>query len=123
MFISVCLECYDGKDGDIVGVNRIDESEPACYWCGEPMFLVYTSHNHGGNKGDYEHISESLAINPVQTKAHRKLFPDVGVLSDGRLRFTSVRSQSKYLKQTGFVKNTQKIRRKVKRITPIATGS
>lgn len=121
MFISACLECYDGKDGDIVRINRMDD-EASCVICGEPNYLVYT--NRGmSTGGDYELISESLAINPVQTKAHRKLFPDVGVLSDGRLKFTSVRSQSKYLQKTGFVKMPQKIRSKnKKKITPIATG-
>ena len=30
--------------------------------------------------GDYGHTSASLAINPCQTKAHRKLFPGIDVL-------------------------------------------
>ncbi len=117
MFIGVCLECYDGKQGVIVKINRVDEDDPICSTCGKPMYLVYTKHS-SSSRGDYEHISESLAINPCQEKAHRKLFPDVDVLADGRIRFTSVRSQSKYLQQTGFVKVPQKIRRS----TSIATG-
>jgi len=67
--------------------------------------------------GDYSHTSSSLAINPCQIKAHRKLFPGVDVLPDGQPHFTSVRQQSKYLKQTGFEKNTQKIRKKGVRIS------
>ena len=109
MFIGACLKCYDDEQGAIVKVNRVDEDDPICNICGEPMYLVYTK--QGSNSGgDYEHISESLAINPCQEKAHRKLFPKVDVLPDGRLRFTSVRSQSDYLKATGFVKVPQKIR-------------
>ncbi len=123
MFIAVCLQCYDGKKGRITGVNRIDEDEPPCVVCGEPLYLVYTSKNPGGGSGDYKLISESLAINPVQTKAHRKLFPGVEVFSDGRLQFNSFRQHDRYLKQTGFVKHTQKIKPKGKRVTPIATGN
>ncbi len=109
MFTDACLICYDGEHGDIVKVNRVDEDDPICPICGEPKYLVYTK--QGSNiSGDYEHISDSLAINPSQEKAHRKLFPKVDVLPDGRLRFNSVRVQSDYLKATGFVKVPQKIR-------------
>ena len=63
--------------------------------------------------GDYEHVSDSLAISPDQTQEHKQMFPDVDVLEDGRLRFTSVRQHETYLNKTGFYKKTQKIRRKL----------
>jgi len=65
-----------------------------------------------GKRGDYSHTSMSLAINPCQTKVHRKLFPGIGVLPDGQLHFDSVKKQSDYGKKTGFEKMPQKIRNK-----------
>ena len=112
MFITVCLECYDGEKGDITGVNRVDEDDPICK-CGEPNYLVYTNrgfHTDGG----YKLISAALAISPPQIRAHKKMYPNVGVLPDGQLQFTSFRSHDKYLEQTGFVKHPQKVKVKGK---------
>lgn len=61
--------------------------------------------------GDYEHISESLAINPDQIKEHHEKFPDVDVLPDGRIKFTSFRQHDKYLEKTGFTKISQKTKK------------
>jgi predicted ATP-dependent serine protease len=58
--------------------------------------------------GDYEHISESLAIHPDQTMEHKIKFPDIDVLPDGRLRFTSVRQQEQYANSCGFDKKEQR---------------
>lgn len=84
-----------------------------CPECGADMRWII-----GGlrNVGDYSLVSESLAINPCQTKAHMKLFPGVKVHPDGKLEFNSFRSHDRYLEQTGFTKNTQKARRKGVRI-------
>lgn len=114
MFITACPECYDGEKGKITGVNRVDDDEPICPKCGGPQYLVYTNRNYGGCSGDYSLISASLAISPSQIRAHKKLFPDVGVLPDGQLQFTSFSSHDKYLKKTGFVKHTQKVKTKGK---------
>ena len=62
--------------------------------------------------GDYNHVSDSLAISPDQTSEHKQLFPDVDVLEDGRLQFNSYQSHDRYLAKTGFQKKTQKIRNK-----------
>lgn len=67
-------------------------------------------------QGDYHHVSDSLAIHPDQTAEHRKNFPDVGVLPDGRLEFSSVRSQERYANQCGFDKKTQRVRNRGNRI-------
>lgn len=67
-------------------------------------------------KGDYSLVSSSLAVNPSQIKEHRELFPDVNVLPDGRLHFTSFKSHDNYLKKTGFEKRPQKIKTKGIRI-------
>jgi len=114
MFITACLKCYDGKKGKITGINRIDEDEPICPECGSPQYLVYTNRNYGGCSGDYKLTSASLAISPSQIKAHKKLFPDVEVLPDGQLQFTSFRSHDRYLEKTGHVKLPQKKKTKGK---------
>lgn len=61
--------------------------------------------------GDYEHISESLAVSPSQIEEHHQQFPDVDVLPDGRIRFTSYKQHDKYLEKTGFRKIPQKLKR------------
>lgn len=73
----------------------------------------------GGNVsggGDYEHISESLGIHPDQIPEHRKLFPNIDIIPDGRLRFTSVKQQERYAHRCDFDKKRQKIKPKGKRI-------
>ena len=71
----------------------------------------------GVSDGDYEHISDSLAMNPEQIVEHHQRFPGIDVLPDGRPRFTSVRQQQNYLKEIGFTKEPQRIRSKGKRIS------
>lgn len=114
MFITACPKCYDGKMGEITGINRIDDDEPICPKCKGPQYLVYTSRQLCGGSGGYELTSAALAISPSQIKAHKKLFPNVGILPDGQLQFTSFRSHDKYLEDTGFVKHTQKLKVKGK---------
>lgn len=79
-----------------------------CEKCGTDM--RWDTHVNGTKRGDYEHISESLAISPSQIKEHHEIFPDIDVLPDGRPRFTSVRQQERYLDKTGFQKLRQKSR-------------
>ena len=105
MYISACLKCHNvGESGEIVEVVRIDDDGDVCE-CGEPMHYVHTDRASGIGDGDYSHTSASLAINPCQAKAHRKLFPGIGIKKDGQLHFNSVKKQSDYLKQTGFQKH------------------
>lgn len=66
--------------------------------------------------GDYEHISDSLAIHPEQIPEHRQKFPGIDVLPDGRPRFTSPKQQERYAERCGFYKKRQKIKPKGKRI-------
>lgn len=65
---------------------------------------------NSGSRGQYYHVSESLAINPSQIREHNQMFPDIEVLSDGRLEFRSVKQQDDYIEKCGFVKHPQKIR-------------
>jgi len=94
-------------------VTATNAKARVCPKCGADMRWLCGG---GIREGDYHHTSSSLAINPCQTKVHRKLFPGIDVLPDGRLHFDSVKKQSNYCKQTGFVKMPQKIRNKGERI-------
>ena len=98
-----CLECGTKIEG--VNANGVHY----CPKCGVDMQWDCAG---GVAEGDYSHTSASLAINPCQTKAHRKLFPGIDVLPDGQIRFNSVKQQSDYGEKTGFDKKTQKIRSK-----------
>lgn len=56
------------------------------------------------------HISNSLAIHPDQTAEHKQIYPDVGVLPDGRIQFDSPKIHDNYLKKRGMFKHPQKKR-------------
>ncbi len=100
----VCNSCgISIEDNTSKGVHK-------CPDCGKDMW--WDCRNVGIREGDYNHTSSSLAMNPCQIKAHRKIFPGVDVLPDGRPHFTSVKQQSDYCKKTGFEKMPQKIRKK-----------
>ncbi len=81
-----------------------------CPKCGEEM--RWDLRGIGIAQGDYNHVSDSLAIDPSQIPEHRANFPDVDVLPDGRPHFTSVKQQSKYLEKCGFHKHPQKVKSK-----------
>lgn len=61
-------------------------------------------------KGDYNFISESLAVPVHQIDEHRAMYPDVDVRPDGTLHFTSVAQQDRYYKRSGFIKQPQRNR-------------
>ena len=60
--------------------------------------------------GDYDFVSDALAVTPSQIAEHHETFPGVDVLPDGRIHFTSFKQHDDYLKKSGFVKKTQKRR-------------
>jgi len=66
--------------------------------------------------GDYEHISESLAIHPDLIPEHRQKFPGIDIIPDGRLRFTSTKQQERYAGKCGFHKKRQRLKIKGKKI-------
>ncbi len=100
----VCDAC------DIIIEDTTTEGIHHCPICAEEMW--WDCRNVGIAEGDYSHTSASLAINPCQTKAHKKLFPGIDVLPDGQIRFDSVKQQSDYCDKTGFSKMPQKIKKK-----------
>jgi hypothetical protein len=74
--------------------------------------MAWDIHINCGQHGDYNHYSESLAINPDQIAEHRKHFPDVDVLPNGVIHFTSFKQHDNYCEKTGFAKQTQKLKPK-----------
>ena len=86
-----------------------------CVQCGGQMYREYNFHTP---KDSYSKpiASDSLAINPEQIPEHRKKFPDVNVLPDGRPVFDNYKQHDDYLKKTGFIKKRQKIKIKGERI-------
>lgn len=79
-----------------------------CPKCG--LDMRWNLNVNSGTRGDYRFVSDSLAINPEQIAEHKKEFPNVGVLPDGRIEFNSFRQHDRYLKKTGFYKHPKKIR-------------
>jgi hypothetical protein len=76
--------------------------------CGGTLHRKY-----GGNftnAGDYYHVSESLGILPEQAEEHRKQWPNVEVLPDGKVAFRSVKEQERYSHHFGMDKKVQKLR-------------
>lgn len=61
--------------------------------------------------------SDSLAISPDQVAAHKKQFPYIEIDSECRPVFDNFKNHDRYLKETNFKKEPQKIRRKGKKIT------
>lgn len=101
----LCRECgfliENPKDSDYrVGKDGMQHF-PYCPICRTIMFHKVISICA---KGDYHHVSQSLAINPSQIEEHSQAFPDVNVLPDGKIEFNSFKQHDNYLKKTGFVK-------------------
>lgn len=89
--------------------TRIIHKCPRCH--GD---MRWDLHFNSGRTGNYEHVSMALAIAPKQIIEHKKLFPDVDVLSDGRIRFTSFKQHDEYINKCGFYKHSRKRKKKVK---------
>ena len=81
-----------------------------CPQCGKKMYQVYTV--NVASRGDYNFVSQSLAMHPDQIAEHNQMFPGVKVRGDGCPEFTSYRQHDRYLEKIGVVKRTQKIRSK-----------
>lgn len=86
-----------------------------CSQCGKQMHRKYCFNTP---KDSYSRpiVSDSLAISPDQISEHRKHFPDVEVLPDGRPVFDNFAKHEAYLKKTGFRKQQQKLKPKGERI-------
>lgn len=111
----ICLVCGETKiPENELSMSEISKQLPyKCPYCNEDMVFDCKPVRImiGNNSYSKPLISDSLAIHPGQKKEHEQLFPNVGVLPDGRLRFDDYKSHNDYLEQTGFYKQPQRIRR------------
>lgn len=83
-----------------------------CLHCGKKMYRTYQICATGGKLYRHPIHSDSLAISPSQVQEHRKLFPGVKLDSECRPVFENFRQHDNYLKKTGFVKHSKKIKPK-----------
>lgn len=89
-----------------------NDDRPKCPKCGKDMVEDWKPRNGRQTSTSYGSgvISDSLAISPDQIEEHHKLFPGVDVLPDGRIKFDNYKQHDNYLKQTGFVKQPQRLK-------------
>ena len=100
--------------------REMDHSnDPALCRCGELMRRDFKADKPmAGNRTYHKPIvSDSLAVSPTQVEEHRRLFPDVKILDDGRPVFEDYKTHDAYLEKTGFVKRPQKIKHRTKKAT------
>lgn len=80
-----------------------------CPLCKQDMALDCKVAIHGNYKHPVH--SDSLAISPSQRAEHEKRFPNIRLDPQCRPIFEKFTDHENYLKKTGFVKHTQKIKR------------
>lgn len=85
---------------------------PKCSECGKEMERDFSPRRGRQTSTSYGNgvVSDALAISPDQIEEHGKLFPDITVLSDGRIKFDNYKQHDNYLKETGFVKQPQRLK-------------
>lgn len=82
--------------------------------CGKEMRWDIKTGGFAMGRGDYHHVSDSLAIHPDDIPEHRQLFPNIDVTPEGRPHFTNTKQQEKYAERCGFYKKEgRKSRRKL----------
>ena len=117
-----CYKCPNvecGATDERVKPAKDIGTDELCPRCRTPMVRDFKAERHniqGGREYHRPIHSDSLAINPNQREQHEKLFPNIPIDVEGRPVFTNYRDHDNYLKATGFVKNTQKTRKRGKRI-------
>ena len=99
-----------------------DESPPSLDFtlcCGVHMQRVFPNTRTFSITGSaYLHTkySDAMAVSLSQIAEHKQVFPGVKIDNQGRPGFDTVQQQDKYLKTSGMVKYSQKIR-KLKQLT------
>ena len=94
-------------------IHSMNETKlPTC--CGKVMYRDYRVDLPNAGNREYRKpiISDSLAISPEQRKEHERLFPDIKLDPECRPVFDEFKKHEKYLKDTGFRKAPQRIKRR-----------
>jgi len=96
----ICDRDYtEVTDTTIKGIHK-------CPTCGDDMRMLAAV---SGLRGDYRHVSDSLAFHPDDIPEHRKLYPDIEVTPEGQPVFTSPKQQERYAEQSaGCYKKPQR---------------
>ena len=104
----VCDECgVEVKDRTTKEIHR-------CYKCGKDMRWDTRVGIHGNYQNPIH--SDALAVNPEQRKEHERMFPNVRLDGQNRPVFDNFVDHQNYLDKTGFVKRTQKIKPRSRKI-------
>ena len=113
-----CPEC--GQELEIVESMSEVNSVKFCYICDTILKRNFRAEGVlvGAGRRSYHKpiISDSMAVAPNQVEEHRRLFPDVKILNDGRPVFDNFSAHDAYLKKCNIVKQPQKTRKRGKRI-------
>ena len=104
----ICDDCKTTiKDVNTYGAHR-------CMTCGKTMRWDLNFGIHGNYSKPIH--SDALAIHPDQRAEHEVLFPNIRIDKQNRPIFDNYVDHENYLKKTGFVKQTKRIRPKSVRI-------
>jgi len=92
-------------------------------WCPRCGFILRRDFKNegvlvGAGRRSYHKpiVSDSMAVAPNQVAEHRKLFPDVKMLDDGRPVFDNFSDHEAYMKKCNVEKVPQKTKKRGKRI-------
>jgi len=113
-----CPEC--GCEKEVVKIMAEVDRPEACDICEAIMKRDFQAENIlvGAGRRSYHKpiVSDSMAVAPNQVVEHRRLFPDVKILDDGRPVFDNFSAHEAYLKKCNIEKIPQKKRKRGKRI-------
>ena len=115
----ICPEC--GREKEVIKLMaEVSRIEP-CDICEAIMNRDFKAENVlvGAGRRSYHKpiVSDSMAVSPTQVAEHRRLFPDVKILNDGRPVFDNFSDHQKYLDKCNIEKVPQKIKKRGKRIS------
>ena len=97
--------CRCGKHEELVMSMKDDIPASLPCACGKEKGRVFSVRCHA-DRYTTPIVSDALAMNPNQIAEHKRMFPDIEVMPDGRPVFDNFDKHEAYLKATGFRKKT-----------------
>lgn len=103
-YVFICPACSTYRE--VIRLMK-DSGQPEICECGQEMVRNYKAEQIGG-RGMYAEpiVSESMAFDAIDLAEHRKRFPDIDVVVEGRIARPILRSLSQkrqYLKRRGWI--------------------